>query len=88
MNYKHEQIIKDPLNKLIHWSEWLSRKGIAPLKWLVTQKSNFFVGFPLSVQDFFVIKNVPLHDRAFGYLDLKFHNLSLFCIFSIDFADF
>ena len=24
----------------------------------------------------------------FGYLDLKFHNLSPFCIFSINFADF
>ena len=29
--------------------------GTRTLKWLVTQKSNFFVGFPSLVQDFFVI---------------------------------
>ena len=36
----------------------------------------------------FVIKHVPLNARVSGYLDLKFHNLSPFCIFSIDFADY
>ena len=46
------------------------------LKWLVTQKLNFFVGFPPSVQDFFVFE--------YGNLDLRFRNLSPFCIFSID----
>ena len=29
--------------------------GILPLKWLVTQKYNFFVGFLPSVQDFFLL---------------------------------
>ena len=36
----------------------------------------------------FVIKHVPLNARVSGNLNLKFHNLSPFCIFLIDFADF
>ena len=35
-----------------------------------TQKLYFFVGFPPSMQDFFV-KHVPLNARVSGYLDLK-----------------
>ena len=45
---------------------------------MVTQKFYFFVGFPPSVQDFFVIYYVSLNARVSGYLDLKFHNLSPF----------
>ena len=37
------------------------------------QNFNFFVEFPPSVQDFCVIKHVPLNARVSGYLDLKFH---------------
>ena len=33
-------------------------------------------------------KYLPLNARVSGYLDLKFHNWSPLCIFSIDFADF
>ena len=51
-------------------------------------KFYFFVGLPPSVQDFFFIKHVTLNARVSGYLDLKFHNLSPFCIFPIDFEDF
>ena len=38
---------------------------------------------PISARLFFVI-----YSRVSSYLDLKFHNLSPFCIFSIDFANF
>ena len=34
-------------------------------------KINFFLGFPPSVEDFFVIKHVHLNARVSGYLDLK-----------------
>ena len=51
-------------------------------------KIEFFVGFPSSVQIFFVIQHVPLNAWVSGNLDLKFHNLSPFRIFSIDFVYF
>ena len=35
------------------------------------------VEFPPSVQDFLVIKHVPLNARVSGYLDFKFHNFPL-----------
>ena len=51
------------------------------LKWLVTQKFNFCVGFHTSVKDFFGICGlfyVLLNARVPGYLDLNFHNMSPF----------
>ena len=38
------------------------------------------------LKDFFAKWNVPLNARVTGYSDLKFHNLSPFYIFSIDFG--
>ena len=50
-------------------------------------KKQKFVGFLPSVQDFLFNMYLFLA-LVSGHLDLTFHNLSLFCIFSIDFADF
>ena len=54
-----------------------------------------YSNFPASVQNFFLLCSFRLfftcsflNARISGYLDLKFHNLSTFYIFSIDFADF
>ena len=55
------------------------------LKWLVTKKLIFFVGFPPSALDFFVKLHVPLNVWVSSYLDLKLHNVFPFCIFSMDF---
>ena len=37
----------------------ISAINVFILKWLITQKFDFIVGFPPSVQDFFVILHVP-----------------------------
>ena len=64
-----------------NYSSFLLRVSQRLLKWLVTQKLIFIVGFPPSVQDFFLkLKYVPLNARVSGYLDLKFINLFLFAL--------
>ena len=60
-------------------AEWV----LVCLKWLVTQKFYFFVGFPSSVQDFFCYITC-IFKRVSSYLDLNFHNFSPFYIFSIE----
>ena len=72
----------------IVWQNW-SRSCSNSCSFLqVTCHSKNNLWFPPSIRDFFVINYAPINARVSGYLDLKFHNLTPFCIFSIDFADF
>ena len=70
----------------------LTTKNLLLLKLKATGHSKIicFVGFPPSVQDCFVIQHVPLKIErpSLRLFRFKFHNLSPFRIFSIDFAEF
>ena len=46
------------------------------------------MGFPHQYKNFLLNNMYVPNAQVSGYLDLKFYNLSPFCIFSIDFVDF
>jgi len=51
-------------------------------------KNYIFCRVSPKYKTFFFFKHVPFNALVTCYLESKFHDLSLFCIFSIDFADF
>ena len=71
-----------------HFHPFVSSPDVRTFKVSGHAKFKFVVGFPHQYNTFYVIKHVPFIARVSGNLDLKFHNLSPFCIFSIDFRIF